>query len=410
MTTNQRIFVIVGAGLAGAKAAEALRERGFDGRVVLIGEESDRPYERPPLSKGYLTGEAGKDSVFVHDEDFYAAHSVELLTGTAVTALDPAGHTVSLSDGTTLGFDKALIATGSQARRLTVPGADLPGVHHLRTKADADALATAAATATAAVVIGAGWIGSEVAASLRSRGLPVTIIEPASLPLERVLGREVGLVYRDLHAGHGVDLRLGDGVAALHGTGRVEEVVTTAGARIPADLVVAGIGAAPRIQLAADAGLTVGDGVVTDEYLRTSHPDIFAAGDIAAAWHPLFRGRLRVEHWANALNQGAAAAAGMLGAGEAYAHVPYFFSDQYDLGMEYTGHCPEWDRVVFRGEPGTDGFLAFWLHDGIVAAAMNANVWDVSDHLQQLVRAQVRVPQERLADPDVPVEELVKAG
>ncbi|MFI7598115.1 NAD(P)/FAD-dependent oxidoreductase [Actinoplanes sp. NPDC049681] len=409
MTADHRTFVIIGAGFAGAKAAEALRERGFDGRVVLIGEEPERPYERPPLSKGYLTGDAGKDSVFVHDEDFYAKQSVELRTGTGVTSLDPAGRTISLSDGSRLRFDKALLATGSEARRLTVPGSELAGVHHLRTKADADALATAAATASSAVVIGAGWIGSEVAASLRTRGLPVTIVEPASLPLERVLGREVGAVYRDLHAGHGVALRLGDGVAALHGTGRVEEVLTTSGARIPADLVVAGIGATPRIRLAADAGLTVGDGVVTDEFLRTSHPDIYAAGDIAAAWHPLFRGRLRVEHWANALNQGPAAAAGMLGAGEAYDQVPYFFSDQYDLGMEYTGHCPEWDRVVFRGTLGTDGFLAFWLRDGVVAAAMNANVWDVSDQLQQLVRARVRVPEQRLTDPDVPVEALLTA-
>ncbi|MEV4643098.1 FAD-dependent oxidoreductase [Actinoplanes sp. NPDC049548] len=398
MTTH----VIVGAGFAGAKAAEALRERGFDGRIVLIGEEPERPYERPPLSKGYLTSDAAKDSVFVHDEGFYAQHSIELLTTTAVTALDPAGHTVALSDGTTVRFDKALLATGSRPRRLSVPGADLPGVHYLRTVADADALATAAASASSAVVIGAGWIGCEVAASLRTRGLDVTVVEPASVPLERVLGPRVGGVFRDLHAAHGVVLRLGEGVEALHGTGRVEEVVTSTGTRIAADLVVVGIGATPRIELAADAGLTVGDGVLTDEYLRTSHPDVYAAGDIASAWHPRFDSRLRVEHWANALNQGPAAAANMLGADEPYTHLPYFFSDQYDLGMEFTGHSPAWDRVVFHDVPDMNGFAAFWIRDGIVSAAMHANLWDLSDHLQKVVRDRLEVPEN--------VQALLSAG
>jgi 3-phenylpropionate/trans-cinnamate dioxygenase ferredoxin reductase subunit len=409
MSTSQQTFVIVGAGLAGAKAAEALRERGFDGRVMLIGEEPTRPYERPPLSKGYLTGEADSASLFVHDETFYAERSIELLTSTTVTALDLADQTVSLSDGTALRFDKALLATGAQARTLTTPGADLPGVHYLRTVADADALAAAAASATSVAIVGAGWIGSEVAASLRTRGLAVTLIEPSVVPLERVLGREIGEVYRDLHARHGVDLRLGEGVAALHGGRRVEEVLTTAGTRLGVDLVIAGIGAIPRTRLAADAGLRIDGGVVTDEYLRTSHPDVYAAGDVASAWHPVFGARVRVEHWANALNQGPAAAANMLDAREPYTHVPYFFSDQYDLGMEYTGYCPEWDQVVFRGNPDAGQFIAFWLRDGVVAAAMNANLWDISEHLQQLVRDRVRVPAERLTDPGVPVEALLAA-
>jgi 3-phenylpropionate/trans-cinnamate dioxygenase ferredoxin reductase component len=409
MSTSQQTFVIVGAGLAGAKAAEALRERGFDGRVVLIGEEPTRPYERPPLSKGYLTGEADPASVFVHDETFYAERSIELLTSTTVTALDLADRTVSLSDGTALRFDKALLTTGAQARTLTTPGADLPGVHYLRTVADAEALAAAAAAATSVAVVGAGWIGSEVAASLRTRGLAVTLIEPSAVPLERVLGRKIGQVYRDLHARHGVDLRLGEGVAALHGGRRVEEVLTTAGTRLAADLVVAGVGATPRTRLAADAGLRIDGGVATDEYLRTSHPDVYAAGDVASAWHPVFGARVRVEHWANALNQGTAAAANMLDAREPCTHVPYFFSDQYDLDMEYTGYCPEWDQVVFRGDPDAGEFIAFWLRGGVVAAAMNANVWDIGEHLQQLVRDRVRVPAERLADPGVPVEALLAA-
>jgi 3-phenylpropionate/trans-cinnamate dioxygenase ferredoxin reductase subunit len=406
MSTSQQTFVIVGGGLAGAKAAEALRERGFEGRIVLIGEEPVRPYERPPLSKGYLTGKADPASVFVHDETFYAERSIELLTSTTVTGLGLADQTVRLSDGSTLRFDKALLATGAQARHLTVPGADLAGVHYLRTVADADALLAAAGSATSVAVVGAGWVGSEIAASLRTRGLAVTLIAPSAVPLERVLGRQVGEVYRNLHARHGVDLRLGEGVVALHGGRRVEEVLTTAGSRVGADLVVAGVGATPRTRLAAEAGLRVDDGVVTDEYLRTSHPNVYAAGDVASVWHPVFGARVRVEHWANALNQGPAAAANMLDAREPYTRVPYFFSDQYDLGMEYSGYCPEWDQVVFRGDPGAGEFIAFWLRDGVVAAAMNANVWDVTDQLQQLVRDRVRVPVEHLADPGVPVEAL----
>lgn len=405
--TSQRTFVIVGGGLAGAKAAEALRERGFDGRIALVGDEPIRPYERPPLSKGYLTGDAAADPGYVHDEAFYAAHSIDLLTDATVLGIDPAAHTVTLAGGRTLRYDKALLATGSKPRRLRVPGADLPAVHYLRTLADADALVAAAATAQAVTVIGAGWIGGEVTASLRGRGLPVTLIEPASVPLERVLGRQVGGIYRDLHARHGVTLRFGEGVAELHGDGRVRAVTTTTGARISADLVVVGIGARPRVELAADAGLTVDNGIVTDEHLRTSHPDIYAAGDVANAWHHRYAARLRVEHWSNALHQGCAAGANMLGAREPYTRVPYFFSDQYDLGMEYTGHCTDFDAVVLRGDPDAGGFIAFWLRRGVVVAAMNANIWEVNEHLQRLVRHQARITPDRLADTDVSLTDLL---
>ncbi|MGN9774524.1 NAD(P)/FAD-dependent oxidoreductase [Micromonospora sp. H33] len=405
--TSTQTFVIVGGGLAGAKAAEALRDRGFDGRILIIGAEPVRPYERPPLSKNYLTREAGVDSVFVHEDGFYARHAIELRTATTVTGLDPAAHTMTLSDGTTLRYDKALLATGSEPRRLTVPGAKLPGVHYLRTLADADALSAAADTATSVVIIGAGWIGAEVGASLRRRGLPVALLDTATVPLEQVLGREVGEVYRALHARNGVALHLGDSVVALHGDRHVEAVVTTSGQRLAADLVVVGIGATPRTALAADAGLAVDNGVLTDEFLQTSHPDVYAAGDIARAWHPLFEARLRVEHWANALNQGATAAANMLGVNQPYARIPYFFSDQYDLGMEYAGHCPDWDAVVFRGDPASGEFLAFWLRDQVVCAAMNANVWDVNDDLQTLVRQRARISPDRLTDREVPLTELV---
>ncbi|HLL64440.1 MAG TPA: FAD-dependent oxidoreductase [Micromonosporaceae bacterium] len=404
MSTQQTIL-IVGASLAGAKAAEALRAQGFDGRLVLIGEEPERPYERPPLSKAHLSG-APKD-VHVHDETFYARHSIELRTSTTVTELNPAEHTVTLADTTRIRYDKALLTTGATPRRLTVPGADLDGVHYLRTLADADRLLAAAARARAVAVIGAGWIGTEVTASLRQRGLPVTLIDPASTPLERVLGRDAGTVFRDLHAAHGVALHLGDGVRSLHGAGRVAEVRTTGGTAVPADLVVVGIGAVPRVELAAAAGLAVDNGIVVDEHLRTSHPDVYAAGDVARAWHPGYREHIRVEHWSNAINQGAAAAANMLGTAAAYADIPYFFSDQYDLGMEYTGYSPHFDRVVFRGDPHGGEFIAFWLTGGRVTGGMNVNIWDVNEYLQQLARRHARVDPDRLADPRVPLETLV---
>src|SRR3954454_10620535 len=346
MTTEQT-YIIVGAGFAGAKAAESLRTRGAQGRIVLVGAEPVRPYERPPLSKGYLVGSAGLDKVFVHDEGYYQANDIELLTSSTVSGIDPGRRVVTLADGRDLAFDRLLLATGSEPRRLTVPGAELDGVHYLRTLADADRLIAAAGAAGSVAVIGAGWIGAEAAESLRERGLPVTLIEPTGTPLERVLGPEVGGVYRDLHAERGVTLCLGEGVESLHGgdDGRVRQVRTSTGRQVDADLVVVGIGAAPRVELAAEAGLAVSNGVVVDEYLRTSHPDIWAAGDIAAAWHPLYGTHVRVEHWANALHQSPTAAASMLGdAPEPYTRLPYFFSDQYDLGMEYTGYCPRWEE------------------------------------------------------------------
>ncbi|HYN93548.1 MAG TPA: FAD-dependent oxidoreductase [Pilimelia sp.] len=405
MTTEQT-FVIVGASLAGAAAAEALRSRGFDGRVVLVGEEPARPYERPPLSKGYLAGQSGLDKVYVHEAGFYADRSIELRTGTTVVGLDPERSVVTLAGGETIPYDRLLLATGAAPRRLAVPGANLPGVHYLRTLADADNLAAAADEASSVAVIGAGWVGSEVAATLRQRGLPVALVEPAATPLERVLGREVGGIYRDLHADHGVALHLGQGAASLHGGDRVEEVRTTGGARIAADLVVVGVGAVPRTELAAGAGLLLGNGVLVDEYLQSSHPGIFAAGDVASAWHPWYRTHVRVEHWANACHQGAAAAASMMGVREPYERVPYFFSDQYDLGMEYTGYCPTWDQVVLRGDPAGREFIAFWLAGGQVVAGMNANVWDVGETLRELVTNRPRVEPARLADVDVPLEGL----
>jgi 3-phenylpropionate/trans-cinnamate dioxygenase ferredoxin reductase subunit len=403
---SDRTFVIVGAGLAGAKAAEELRARGFDGRVVLVGAEPERPYERPPLTKEYLRGEAEREQAHVHPAGFYAEHDIELVTGTAAAALDVQAGRAVLDDGRALRFDRLLLATGAEPRRIPVPGADLDGVLSLRTLADCDALRARLRPGVRVVVVGAGWIGSEVAASARQLGAEVTMVDPVALPNERIFGPEVGAFYRDVHAQHGVRLALGEGVTAFEGDGTVARVRTTAGRVIPCDVAVVGVGVAPRDALARAAGLTVDDGILVDERLCTSAPAVFAAGDVARAHHPFFGERIRVEHWANALNQGPAAARAMLGDPAPYDRIPYFYSDQYDVGMEYSGHAPRWDEVVLRGDPADGAFLAFWLRDGRVAAGMNVNIWDVNEHIQALIRSRQPVERAALADPDTPVETL----
>jgi 3-phenylpropionate/trans-cinnamate dioxygenase ferredoxin reductase subunit len=387
--TARPVHLVVGGGLAGATAAVGLREAGFDGRIVLVGEEPGEPYERPPLSKEYLRGERDGDAVLVHPPAAYADAGVELLAGTRVVAVDPAAGVAVLDGGERLRWDRLLLATGSSARRLPVPGADLDGVHHLRTLADADALAAGLRGAGRVVVVGAGWIGTEVAASARALGRDVVVVAPDDVPLQRVLGVELGAVFRDLHAEHGVDLRLGTGVDAVVGTGSVEGVRLGDGTVVEADLVVAGVGAVPRTELAEAAGLAVDrGGVVVDAHLRASAPGVFAAGDIASAWHAHYRRHVRLEHWANARHQGAAAARSMLGAGEPYDRLPYFFTDQYDLGMELSGDPTGAARVVVRGDVAERRFVAFWLDgEDRVLAAMNVNVWDVVDGLQALIRS-----------------------
>ena len=399
--------MIVGAGLAGAKAAETLREEGFDGRVVLLGDEPERPYERPPLSKDYLRSESPREKAYVHPEAFYAEHDIDLVTGGAVTGVDPGSSRVALADGRELGYDRLLLATGAEPRRLSIPGADLEGIHYLRTLADCDALRARLDAESRLAVVGAGWIGSEVAASARELGAAVTVIDPASVPLERVLGREVGAVYRDLHLEHGVELLPATAVEAFEGEGSVRRVRTRGGRAVECDLVVVGIGVAPRAALAEHAGLAIDNGIAVDERLATSAPGIHAAGDVANAWHPFYREHVRVEHWANALNQGPAAARAMLGHEVAYGRIPYFFSDQYDLGMEYSGHAAHWDEVVFRGDPASREFIAFWLRDGRVVAGMNVNVWDVSEAVQALIRSRQAVDVAALADADTTLESLI---
>jgi 3-phenylpropionate/trans-cinnamate dioxygenase ferredoxin reductase subunit len=409
MTANENgagTYVIVGASLAGAKAAETLREEGFDGRIVLVGEEPDRPYERPPLSKDYLRGEAGREKVYVHDEGFYAEHDIDLRLGRTAVRLDTAERVLELDGGEPLGYDSLLLTTGAEPRRLDVPGADLDGVLYLRSVADSDTLRERLDRGGAVVVVGAGWIGAEVAASARQRGLEVTVIEPASVPLERVLGTEIGAVYRDIHADHGVKMLLGTGLEAFEGDGRVERVRTSDGRTLDCDFVVVGVGVQPRTGLAAEAGLTIGNGIVVDEHLRTSAPGVFAAGDVANAHHPFYGEPLRVEHWANALNQGPAAARNMLGQAAPYDRLPYFFSDQYDVGMEYTGFASDWDRVVVRGDVAAREFIAFWMREDRVLAGMNVNVWDVTDPIKRLIGERMAVDERRLADPEVPLDHL----
>jgi 3-phenylpropionate/trans-cinnamate dioxygenase ferredoxin reductase subunit len=404
--TSEQTYIIVGASLAGAKAAETLRAEGFDGRLLLVGAEDERPYERPPLSKEYLRGEAGREKVYVHDEGFYAEQSIELRLGRRAVSLDTSSGEVALDDGERLRYDRLLLTTGAGPRRLAIPGSELDGVLYLRSVEDSDTLRGRLDPGGAVVVVGAGWIGAEVAASARQRGLEVTVLDPAAVPLERVLGAEVGAVYRDIHADHGTRLLLGTGVEAFEGETVVERVRTSDGRALDCDFVVVGIGVEPRTELAVQADLAVDNGIVVDEHLRTSAPAVFAAGDVANAHHPFYGGRIRVEHWANALNQGPTAARNMLGRADAYDRLPYFFSDQYEVGMEYSGFAYTWDRVVFRGDPASREFIAFWLVRDRVVAGMNVNVWDITDPIQRLIRNRVAVDDRRLADTDIPLEEL----
>ena len=406
----EQTFVIVGGGMAGAKAAETLREEGFDGRVVLIGAESLRPYERPPLSKDYLRGETEQEKVHVHGEAYYGEHDIDLRLGREVSRLDTGSREVTLDDGETLRYDRLLLATGAEPRRLPIPGADLDGVLYLRTVPDSDRIRERLDRGGSLVVVGAGWIGAEVAASARQRGMEVTIVEPMSVPLERVLGPEMGAFYRDVHADQGVRLLLGTGVEGFEGGTAVERVRTNDGQTLDCDAVVVGVGVKPRTALAEAAGLAMGDGVLADELLQTSAEGVFAAGDVVSAQHPFYGQRIRVEHWANALEQGPAAARNMLGAGAPYDKLPYFFSDQYDVGMEYAGYATSWDRVVVRGDLAGREFIAFWLAGDRVLAGMNVNVWDVTDTIQRLIRERVAIDDRRLADPDVPLDELAGAG
>jgi NADPH-dependent 2,4-dienoyl-CoA reductase/sulfur reductase-like enzyme len=378
-------IVIVGASLGGASAAVGLRERGFAGEVLLIGAEEHLPYERPPLSKALMLGERDEPD-WVQDADYYAAHDIGLLTGTAATAIDRQRGVV-LAGGDEHPYDKLLLATGSSPRRLRTPGADLDGVVTLRTWNDALALRKRLVESAQIVIVGAGWIGCEVAAAARHHGASVTVVEPLSQPLIRVVGEQVGAAFADLHRDHGVDLRLGADVAGIVGGGRVESVKLTDGSSLPAQTVVLGVGVKPNVELAEAAGLDLADqGIAVNAALQSSDPDIYAVGDIAAHDHPHYEGRVRIEHWAAAKDQGGHVAGNLLGADDPYELRPFFFSDQYDLGCEYRGLAdPARDELVVRGDLSSREFTAFWLRNGGVVAAMNVNQWDDGDTLQALV-------------------------
>jgi 3-phenylpropionate/trans-cinnamate dioxygenase ferredoxin reductase subunit len=405
MSVIERI-VIVGGGLAGAMAAGELRNKGYEGSITILGDEPEPPYLRPPLSKEYLRGESDREKAYVHPAIFYEEQRISVRPSTRVSQLVPASREVVLDRGERVLFDRLLIATGAKPRALSAPGADLPGIMTLRTMADADAIRTAAMDAEQIVVIGAGWIGSEVAASLRMLGRRVVLIAPETVPLERILGREVGGVYRDLHVEHGVDWRPGTTVRRILGSDRVQGVETSTGERVAADVVVVGVGVQPRTELAVAAALSVGDGIEVSAILETSISGIFAAGDVASAWHPFYERRLRTEHWANAKFQGAAAGRAMLGDRTPYDQIPYFYSDQYDLGMEYTGWASASDRLVVRGRLADRHFVAFWLRDGRVVAGMNANTWDVSKPVERLIRSRAVVDPDALANDSVALDDL----
>ncbi len=365
-------IVIVGASLSGGTAAASLREGGFDGEIHLIGEESHLPYNRPPLSKGYLRGEERFADQLVHPEGTYAERDITLRLGRRATGIDPQRKIVRLNGGEGIPYDRLLVTTGGRNRSLSAPGADLQGIFQLRTVEDCDRIRAAARPGSHAVVIGLGFIGSEVTASLRQLGVEVVAVEGHPVPLARVLGKEVGAVLADIHREKGVELILEDSVAAFEGAGTVERVRTKKGRVLECGLVIAGIGIAPNSELLAAAGAAVDNGVLVDERCRTSLPDVYAAGDVANHLHPIF-GRLRVEHWNNGQHQGRAAARSMLGDAEPYAYVHSFWSDQYEHVIEYVGFAADWDRLVFRGRPQGRKFLGFYMKNGIVRAAVGLN-------------------------------------
>lgn len=402
--------VIIGGGLAGAKTAEELRERGASGPIVLVAAETVAPYERPPLSKEFLAGSKALPDFTVHDEAWYRDHDIDLRLRTRATAVDPAAKTVTLDDHTTLNYSSLVLATGSSSVRPPIDGADADGVFYLRTVDEASALIEVLGEGRRLAVIGGGWIGLEVAAGARGRGAAVTVVEAAAQPLQAALGPEIGAAFAALHREHGVDLRLESKVDAITvDGGRATGLRLADGDTVAADAVLIAVGARPNIEIAEAAGLAVADrGLAVDAGLRTSADDVYAVGDIAAAEHPILRTRVRTEHWANALNQPAVAAQNILGGAAEYTRMPYFFTDQYDLGMEYRGHSEGYTAVVTRGDVAGREFLAFWVDDdGVVLAGMNVNVWDAGDDIAALVQARHRVDVAKLADSAVPLAELL---
>ncbi|MEO5652067.1 MAG: FAD-dependent oxidoreductase [Marmoricola sp.] len=405
---NEQPLVIVGGGLASARAIEAIRDGGHEGPVVLVGNESSLPYDRPPLSKQVLAGTAAPETAVLHPLEWYVERRIELRLGVQATRLDPQGHTLTLDDRDELSWERLLIATGSSVRRLDVPGADLANVLYLRSAAQSDSLRARLQTGGPIVIVGAGWIGLEVAAAARGHGCEVSVIEPQQTPLHGVVGPEIGRYFIDLHTAQGVHFRLGEGVRSLVGEGAVTGIITTSGEHLRAETVVVGVGISPNTELAEAAGIAVDNGIVCDQSLLTSAPDVFAAGDVANWFNPTLQQRVRVDHWANAQDGGYAAGRSMIGEHVDYDAVPYFFSDQYDTGLEYAGHVPRGTspEVVLRGDPADNAFMAFWLAEGRVLAGMHVNVWDTIEEVKALVRSRSVVDPRQLADLRHPLSSL----
>jgi 3-phenylpropionate/trans-cinnamate dioxygenase ferredoxin reductase subunit len=402
--------VIAGAGIAGATTASELRERGFDGRILLLGAEPHHPYIRPPLSKEYLTGKAERSEAFVHPRTWYSDNEVEFLPETIAGSFDASAHELFVAGGARITFDSLVLATGASARKLTVPGAGHGAVFTLRTLEDSEWLRAALSVGgRRIVVIGSGWIGLEVAAAARGYGNDVTVVGSAAVPLSKAVGPELGAVFEKLHRDHGVEFRNGTSVVAIDGDDDgPRAVVTTSGERIPADIVVVGAGAAPNMAVGERSGLTIQNGIVVDAGMRTEREDVFAVGDVANPYLPAIQRHLRNEHWANAIAGGKVAARSIIGESASYDEIPYFYSDQYDLGMEYSGYSPlaADAEVVYRGDADRREFVAFWLRDDRVVAGMNVNVWDVNDQVQRLIRDGVQIDRDRLTDPSVDLASL----
>jgi NADPH-dependent 2,4-dienoyl-CoA reductase/sulfur reductase-like enzyme len=378
-------FAIVGAGLAAGRAVQELRESGFEGHIVLYGAEPHPPYERPPLSKGYLMGTDDFESALVQPLEWYRDQDIDLRLSTTVTTIDPASRTVTTGDDRQH-YDKLLLATGARPRRLAISDDDAP-ITYLRTIEDAARIKSLLHLGGRLVIVGGGWIGLEVAAAARTGGAHVTVLETRDLPLAHVLGPEVAGIFASMHRAHGVDLRCGTRVSSIESDAGAAIVGLADGTHLEADLVVIGIGVLPQAEVAMAAGLHTDNGIVVDAQLRTSKRDIYAAGDVANAYHPRLGRHLRVEHWDNAIGQGVVAAQNMLGGSVRYDRLPYFFSDQYDLGMEYLGNVgPDgYDQVVIRGTPEDGTFTALWLRGSEVLAGMHANDWDAMDSIRKIV-------------------------
>jgi 3-phenylpropionate/trans-cinnamate dioxygenase ferredoxin reductase subunit len=402
-------LVIVGASLAGGTAAATLREEGFDGRVILVGEESSPPYERPPLSKEYLRGEVPFADALVRPEDFYTSNDVETHFGVRATRVDANEKTVELSGGDRIAYDKVLITTGSRNRRFPIPGLDLEGIYDLRTIEDCDRIKKEIVPGRRAAVVGMGFIGSEIASSLRQMGVEVVAVEGGRFPLAKVLGEGIGRIMEHIHRDHGVEMVFEDRVSGFEGNGHVERIVTQGGRRIDCDFAVVGVGVEPVTDVVAGSGIDIDNGILVDEYCRTNVDGVFAAGDVTNHYHPVFRQRMRVEHWHNALNQGAVAARNMMGRASVYDEIHWFWSDQYDHNLQYAGFHRDWDELVVRGSLEARDFIGFYVKDGIVVAAVGMNRGRDVRRAMPLIRQRAVADPSQLADDDLDLRTLAGA-